>query len=563
MKLETLEIIVDENVTRSVQFHNGLNLVTNRKNFGRSGNSVGKSTLSRVVDFLFLGSISPIYIDEEFKKPNKEILKLFNDHTVHASLTFKSFDNKNHNIVRNFCIDGEEHFYFDGIKIDKTEYEKNLLSYFFDVHTRRPSVRAITPKFIRNDSHRMLHTTKFLDKHASKKDYSELFLYLFGFNATDLLTQKKDAVNLFNRRKKNKTSLNSIIREQKTKSEAKKTKSDLAKLENKLAKFDYSPKYDNPVSTLHSLQDNEDNISSKLLKIDLQIENIAKTIDSLGKKGGNYLCNELKVIYEYASVSIENVISDYEKVLSFHDNLVLRKKQFLENDLPALYSEQNDLKHEVEEIQKQKQDVFTAIRSREGLEKLNRHLQSFSELRATIQKLESLLEQQEKAENDYKNAQDELNNILAEIEKEIDKVHVFEKTFISNFKKFTEKTHDEEYEFSLNYDPKEGICNIDIDNRASNPEGGKKKAEIISFDFSYINTISELKVNRPNFVFHDSIEDIDQKQIKTIFELSRKLDGQQIISMLSDKLTQEMYDEYIDDSILLLSEDDMFFKVKP
>lgn len=563
MKLKTLEIIVDDSVIRVVTFKDGLNLVTNKKNIGRSGNSVGKSTLSRVIDYLFLGSISPIYIDEEFKKPNKEIETLFIDHVVYASLTFISFDNKCHNIVRNLCINDDEQFYFDGEIIDKARYEKDLLSYFFDVYTRRPSVRAIAPKFIRNDSHRMLHTTKFLDKHSSKKDYSELFLYLFGFNATELLTKKRDIVNLVNRRKKNKVALNSIIREQKTKSHFQQKKLELKKLESKLSKFDYSPKYENPVSTLHSLQDKEDVISSKLLKIDLQIENIVRTVESLSAKGGNYLCNELKAIYEYANVSIENVILDYEQVLSFHDNLVFRKKQFLENDLPELYSMQKQFKHEIKEVYNEKQGVFSAIRSREGLEKLTSHLQIFSELRMTIQKLDSLLEQQDKSENDYNNAFDELNEILKTISEETENVVRFEKIFASNFKLLTQKTHNEQYEFSLNYDSKTGFCNIDIDNHASNPEGGKKKAEIISFDFAYIETVSQLAINRPRFVFHDSIEDVDQKQIRTVFELAKTLEGQQIISMLSDKFTQDMYDEYIDEAILVLSENDMFFKIKP
>jgi uncharacterized protein YydD (DUF2326 family) len=563
VKLETLEIIIDGNVTRMVTFKNGLNLVTNKKDTGRSGNSVGKSTLSRVIDYLFLGSISPIYIDEEFKKPNKEIEALFTKHIVHASLVFISYDNKHHNITRNLCINDDEHFYVDGESIDKTSYERDILYYFFDVHTRRPSVRAIAPKFIRNDSHRMLHTTKFLDRHSSNKDYSELFLYLFGFNATELLTQKRDAVNLVSRRKKNKASLNSIIKEQKTKSHAQQKKVELKHIENKLSENDYSPKYENPVSILHTLQDKEDGISNRLLKIELQIDNIVKTVENLSTKGSNYLCNELKAIYEYANVSIDRVITDYEQVLSFHDNLVFRKKQFLENDLPDLYTIQEELHQDIKNVHYEKQDVFSAIRSREGIERLNKHLQIFSDLRTTIEKLDSLLEQQEKTETDYKSALDNLDEILTTISNETENIIVFEKSFVANFKIFTKKTHNEQYKFSLNYNPQSGFCNIDINNHASNPEGGKKKAEIISFDFAYIDTVKELKINRPTFVFHDSIEDIDQKQIKTIFQLSEKLEGQQIISMLSDKLTQDMYEEYIDDAILVLSEDDMFFKVQP
>ena len=73
MKLISLEVKVDGQTRRIVNFQDGLNLVMNRQEIGRSGNSVGKSTLSRVVDFLFIGSIDPIYIDEEFKNQIKTL----------------------------------------------------------------------------------------------------------------------------------------------------------------------------------------------------------------------------------------------------------------------------------------------------------------------------------------------------------------------------------------------------------------------------------------------------------------------------------------------------------
>ncbi|MDT7527032.1 hypothetical protein NOG12_13245, partial [Pseudidiomarina sp. GXY010] len=50
MKLDSLEIKINNEVKRFVKFKSGLNLVTNKPNSGRTGNSVGKSTLSRVVD---------------------------------------------------------------------------------------------------------------------------------------------------------------------------------------------------------------------------------------------------------------------------------------------------------------------------------------------------------------------------------------------------------------------------------------------------------------------------------------------------------------------------------
>jgi hypothetical protein len=563
MKLISLRLIINDKVVRVVPFNAGLNLVTNDRTIGRSGNSVGKSTLSRVVDYIFLGSLSPIYIDEEFGKPNSKIEILFKESDVIVELTFTNYSNKMHSICRNLPIDKDEIFFFDGETVDKKKYEEKLLCLAFDVKTRRPSVRSLVPKFIRNDSRRMLHTTKFLDQNSSKKDYSELFLFLFGFENTALLTEKRDANNLVKRKKKIKESVNSLVREQKPNTEIKEIKGKLKQLERNLLKFDYSPKYDNPIAELHKIQDEEDKLIENSLVLELKIENINKTIEKLSERGGNYLCKELKEIYEFANVEITSVIKKYEDALSFHDNLVNRKKQFLEVDLPALVEKHNHVKDQIRYLHKNKLDVFAALRSRESIDRITKNIKELGELKNSLGKLEGLVEQRANAESDFRDSQKALSAILEQISKQMNSVKLFEEFFNKYFRKITESIHNEVYDFNLNFDPDNGVCEPEIINRASNPEGGKKKAEVIAFDFSYIHAVNKLKLKRPAFVFHDSIEDIDQKQIEVIFELAEQLPGQQILSMLSDKLSEPMYKKYLKKTILLLSEDDMFFRVQP
>src|SRR5690606_16095870 len=135
------------------------------------------------------------------------------------------------------------------------------------------------------------------------------------------------------------------------------------------------------------------------------------------------------------------------------------------------------------------------------------------------------------------------------------------KKFNEHLKSITKNLHDEEYDIDLDFNRDTGICSIKLNNSATNPEGGKKKAEVIAFDFAYIHAVNELKIKRPTFVFHDSIEDIDKKQIKEIFEEANKLPGQQVLSMLSDKIPDDVYDMYSDKIVLSLDEDEKFFRV--
>ncbi|WP_263080874.1 DUF2326 domain-containing protein [Endozoicomonas sp. Mp262] len=563
MKLDSLEIKINSEVKRLVKFETGLNLITNKPNSGRTGNSVGKSTLSRVIDFLMLGSIDNIYIDEEFQKPNLEIEALFKNNFVTASLNFFDFSNKINQISRNLCIGGESEskFWVNGEIVEEKGYESFIQDKIFNISTRRPSVRAVAPKFIRNDSHRMLSTTKFLDKRQGPKDYSELFLYLFGFNNTSLLTEKRDATNLVNRRKRNSTSINALVKEQKPKSEIKKHKAIAKELESNLLTFEYSSEYSNPIERLSELQVKEDRYTEELLSIQRKVDNINHTVELLSKDKDGYLINELKAIYSFSGVAIDGALRELEEVILFHRNLVKKKRHFLTIDLPKLNEESEGLQAELSSIRKDKLQVFSDMRSKESLDNVTKNLKRLGELKVELGKLEGLMEQQSKAKLDQTEAEAQLKKILEAISKEINNVYEFEKKFNTHLGSLTKSLHDEEYSIDLEFNKDSGICSIELNNSATNPEGGKKKAEVIAFDFAYIYAINELKLNRPNFIFHDSIEDIDKKQIEDIFKEAKKLPGQQILSMLSDKITEETYKKISKNVILSLDEDEKFFCV--
>ncbi|WP_458729906.1 DUF2326 domain-containing protein [Pseudomonas brenneri] len=561
MRLVNVIIEVNGQQSRCITFHTGLNLVTNRPGSGRTGNSVGKSTLSRVVDFLFLGDLGSVYIDEEFKRPNEQIESFFRTNFVTASLNFLDANDQPHQIAREMATSGNGDFFTDGEKTDSESYDRFIQVHCFGINSRRPSVRSLIPKFVRNDSHRMLNTTKFLDKRAGGKDYSELFLYLFGFQNSELLTKKRDVSNLLGRRKRNSTSINSMVKEQSPASEIKKYTAAANELERDLLKFEYSPEYSDPISRLTELQKQEDKLTNALLSTERKIENIQTTVDILATDPDGYLVKDLKSVYDFAGVSVDNALRDLEEVILFHQNLIERKRQFLLVDLPVLMRDRERFITELDHTKESKLKVFSDMRSTESLNSITNNLKQLGQLKIEIGKLDGLLGQQEKARSDLTLAEDELERILAEISKEVQNVYVFESVLNKHFKSITTELHAEEYSLELNFNTSTGACGLAIETSATNPEGGKKKAEVIAFDFAYINAVSELGLRRPLFVFHDSIEDIDKKQIEDIFKLAKKLPGQQILSMLSDKIDPTLYTKLKDSIILELDEDEKFFLI--
>ncbi|WP_247965391.1 DUF2326 domain-containing protein [Citrobacter freundii] len=154
-----------------------------------------------------------------------------------------------------------------------------------------------------------------------------------------------------------------------------------------------------------------------------------------------------------------------------------------------------------------------------------------------------------------------MNGTIMRATYKLTSVTSFEDKFIDNFKEYTRGFYGVEYKFSLNLDQEKGECTPHVDDVESNNEGGLKRLEVVTFDLAYIKTVCDKKALRPNFVLHDSIDEIDIQHVRKIFDESIKLSGQHIVSMLSDKLIKEDYQKYNRYIILELSQDNKFFKI--
>ncbi|MFQ1778238.1 DUF2326 domain-containing protein [Aeromonas veronii] len=87
--------------------------------------------------------------------------------------------------------------------------------------------------------------------------------------------------------------------------------------------------------------------------------------------------------------------------------------------------------------------------------------------------------------------------------------------------------------------------------------------DLFAPSLAYINFVNEINLKRPTFIIHDSIEDVDINQIFDIFHAANNIEGQYIVSVLSDKISDSRFDAFKNNSVILeLSESDKFFKLK-
>lgn len=564
MKLIKLITKVDENIIREITFKDTLNIITNKIDSNLSGNQIGKSVPGRIIDFLLDGSLNPIYIDEEFGTSEPSIQKLFENHNVTSSLSYIGLDGGVTEIKRNLAIgDSEMLYYVNNVIKTKKEYSIHILNTMFNVYSSKPTLRKLAPKFLRVDTNRMTKTVKFNDDKfpISQADRNTLFLYLFNFEDTEILSEIQRIKTFLENYQKKLSSFNGIIKDDKILGSINITKKELGRLEKSLLLSENNIDKLAIIDKINRI-DNEQNIlSDQVLLLELKINNITKTQKMFEANQKHQLLSELETIYDYAAIKIDAVIKDYDSVLQFHNQLLDTKNEFITDGLEKLQVELHKASDEIKLLDNKKSSLYLELKSKKKIDEISDSVKRIGELSKKLIELNAIVEKKDSIENKLEEEAKNLKELSEKLSGQLKNVHIFEMEFKRNFKEYTKIFYGIEYNFNLNLDAVNGNCKPSVDDIQSNNDGGLKRLEAITFDLSYIKSVSSLHLLRPTFVVHDSIDEVDIKHIRQLFDESIKLSGQHVVSMLASQLEESDYQKYKGYIVLELSQDNKYFKV--
>lgn len=565
MRLNKLIILKNDSLVREVTFKDGLNLIVNKRTSGKdSGNSVGKSTLSRVLDYLFMSSGHDIYHDAEFGKDIPEIVSLINNNVLKFSLDFNTLENKKAVISRIISIDDKNSKYFlNDVEVDKKQYSEFIAQAVFGLTTDKPSLRNVSHKFIRNTNDKMQKTLNFLHGNTTPDVYDLLYLFLFGFNGLPLIKKKGD----FNKEiKKQKTYLAAYRnpnRETVLAKMIKPLKKEIAEAERNIKNFDFKDSHDESLKKLSEIQKNISDYSLSYASLNMRVRNIEESILSLKNNITQLVENDLMEIYNSAGIYFNGELKrTYEEMVLFHNDIIKNKISFLESELLKKKEEIETVNKKINDLHEQESSLFRTIKEPETLKSINQLFNKLTELRENLASIESNLSRINDTNALIKSLEDSREKLLLEIELAVQGLEKNIEIFNEFFGDLTKEIYGERYIFDLSFDVDKGKCNFDISCVTPNSNGGKKKGEITAFDLAYIKFVDKIKLKRPTFVIHDSIEDVDVNQIRDIFFEANNINGQYIVSILSDKFSEDAdMKMMMSNSILELSSTNKFFKV--
>ena len=176
-------------IIREIDFTAGLNLIideTERNQSNTSGNSVGKTTLLKLIDFCLGAEARKIYQDAENRKNISEDTKNFlEDETRRVLVTLILCDDINDLrsrqvvIERNFLKGALNICRINGNQIKLKDFEDALSDFVLGKTFKSPTFRQLIAHNIRYTNERIEICTKFLNAYSKNSEYEALFLYMF------------------------------------------------------------------------------------------------------------------------------------------------------------------------------------------------------------------------------------------------------------------------------------------------------------------------------------------------------------------------------------------------
>jgi uncharacterized protein YydD (DUF2326 family) len=567
MQLSKLTIESISSVVRVLTFKQGLNLILDKPTptTTHSGNSVGKTTVLRLIDFCLGSEGGDIWQDSEFKTNVNQDVYDFLHGRGHVSIKLHVDDKLrgNHVLIRSF---ESQETGKPTLQIDNTPY-KNVKAYrervkdlLFGYSGEKPSLRQLVPKFVRSSSSLMSKTLKFLGDYASQSEYEAVHLFLFGFFNVQVLEERPRLSSAKKNFERDLQALNRLRKEGEIEQL-------LIHLRREIEVIGLSPQLRGEVpeiaeraTSVTSTRSKAAAVAGTLSRYDSEIASLNLTIGELEGEYSDIDKQAIEAVYREAQNYIPKLHHEWTDLTDFIQSLRARKQRFLQSQIESLQKAADEAKRELIGLQAQENhQIGTLVRSTEFAKAL--------ELRADLQEKLKQLGSLEQDLRDIRELKEKislvdkrLNETREQIEKEKSQLRDRVSVFNEYFSQLSKNLYGEQY--LLHFDETDrGSLSFQLAAVGSNVGAGKKASQTAAFDLAYVKFLRKTGINFPTFVCHDGVEQIHGNQLAALLTEADKLDGQLILATLRDKLPP-MPGKFVEsNTVLELSQDDRLFRI--
>ena len=568
MFIKSLTITSGAKVIREIEFHKGLNLIVDESEHQITGNSVGKTTVLKLVDFCLGADKKNIYVDPETKRDEYKLVKDFLiENKVLITLTLTSdLDNDDANeivIERNFLSSVKEGIRrINGRQILAENFEIELGKTLFHDHLDdKPSFRQIISHNIRYKDQNINNTLKTLDKYTSDAEYETLYLFLFGCEFTkgnskqEILIKLKQEDTYKNRLEKNQTKTAyetalSLIN------------NDIEELNKKKSSFNLNENFEKDLDKLNQVKYEVNKLSSIIGKLNIRKDLINETEAELKSSKANIDLRQLEIIYEQATSKVTAIQKSFSDLVSFHNTMIEEKVKFITKELPSLEKALAENNASLKKLLDEEKKLSAAISKSDSFGDLEKVIAELTEKYRKKGEFENIIEQLSEVDSNIKVFNQQLNEIDNELFS--DSFEQIVKTQLNKFNKHFASISNELYgeQYAITYDietNRKGQRLYKFRCFNANMSSGKKQGEISCFDLAYTIFADEENIPCLHFLLNDKKELMDDKQLVKIADFANRNNIQFVASILKDKLPDEIdKEEYF---VVKLSQSDKLFRI--
>ncbi|HEL1982115.1 TPA: DUF2326 domain-containing protein [Streptococcus suis] len=573
MFIEKLKISTKYETIREMNFHTGMNLIIDNTpltdDLKSTGNNVGKTTVLKLIYFCLGGEGKDIYTDEENKnKVYEEVKSFLINQEVLVTLTLTNGFNiqKKERLVieRNFLSGKNAIRKINGESILKKDFENELLAKIFPEHkNEKPSFRQIISHNIRYKDNSINKTLKTLDSFTSDVEYETLYLYLLGcgFDSgakKQALTNKIKQENAYKERIEKKQKKNSyevalaIIEDE------------IVELNNKKSLLNINENFEEDLNRLNEIKYKINRISSLITKLEIRRDMIVEAKNEMEKDVSSIDLEQLRLLYNESKEYIPNLHKTFEDLVAYHNKMIVEKISFITKELPSLS----------DRIENEKRTLKVLLSDEKELSLKISKSDSFNDLENII----SEINEKYRLKGEYENTISQINevdSVLAETENELKNIdqYLYSSDFqeklkkqITKFNKYFSSVSYELYgeKYALTYDivnnKKTSKPVYKFSTFNSNMSSGKKQGEILCFDLAYIMFADEEGISCLHFLLNDKKELMHDNQLSKVAEFVMKEDIQLVISILKDKLPDDLLNKA--NVVVELSQEDKLFRIE-
>lgn len=565
MRLNSLSVYKNGELLREVTFRDGLNIIVNRDSgVEKTGNSVGKSTLSRLLDYIFLSSGEDIYTEPEFNKHIPEVVDFISTNQVFVELDFTGFDGQKYLAMRELIIrENKSRYWINRKSVAKKEFEALISKEIFGLVSDKPSLRTVSHKFIRNTNEKMQNTTRFLNQNSKADVYDQLYLFLFGFSGLNLVREKSALNNQIATKTKHLSAYRNPHKETALQKMIAPLRVEEERLQGKIEDLDFSESHEGSVQELVTIQRAISEFTIEYSGYLTRVDYLKRSIEKLKGNAAKVDGQELSSIYANAGVSVSSDLKrSYEDLVAFHNKIIANKINLITADLLRCEEISENVRLQIEDLHIAESKVFKHIKEPAVLKSIGDAYNELAKVKEQIAATNALLDKIESTKLFIASLESRKAEIIRAIANGVatfdNNVSIFNEDFSALSKIF----YGEIYLFDLSFDAESERCIFEIASVSPNSTGGKKKGELSAFDLAYIKFVERTGLKRPRFVVHDSIEDVDAHQVFDIFNVANSSSGQYIVAVLSDKISDKKFEALREAAVILeLSDTDKFFRI--